>query len=60
MSRQFYRVARALYVEQSTLSRSIGKLERSLGMPIFERTRAGVKLTFAGCISFKTQSRLSQ
>jgi hypothetical protein len=30
----FYRAARALEVEQSTLSRAILKLERSIGMPI--------------------------
>lgn len=44
----FYRAARALDVEQSTLSRTILKLERSLGMPIFDRTRAGVRMTLAG------------
>lgn len=44
----FYRAARALDVEQSTLSRAILKLERSIGMPIFERSRAGVTLTLAG------------
>lgn len=43
-----YRAARALDVEQSTLSRSILKLERSIGMPIFERSRAGVTMTLAG------------
>jgi DNA-binding transcriptional LysR family regulator len=44
----FYRAARALDVEQSTLSRAILKLERSIGMPIFERSRAGVTMTLAG------------
>lgn len=44
----FYRAARALDVEQSTLSRNILKLERALGMPIFERSRAGVTMTLAG------------
>ena len=44
----FYRAARALDIEQSTLSRAILKLERSTGMPIFERSRAGVKTTVAG------------
>lgn len=44
----FYRAARALEVEQSTLSRNILKLERTLGMPIFERSRAGVTTTLAG------------
>lgn len=44
----FYRAARALDVEQSTLSRHILKLERVIGMPIFERSRAGVTMTLAG------------
>ncbi|WP_287459733.1 LysR family transcriptional regulator [Sphingomonas sp.] len=43
-----YRAARALNIEQSTLSRAILKLERSIGMPIFERSRAGVTMTLAG------------
>lgn len=44
----FYRAARALDIEQSTLSRNISKLERSLGMLVFERSRSGVTLTLAG------------
>lgn len=44
----FYRAARALNIEQSTLSRNILKLESAVGMPIFERSRAGVTMTFAG------------
>ncbi|ODP39580.1 LysR family transcriptional regulator [Sphingomonas turrisvirgatae] len=44
----FYRAARALNIEQSTLSRNILKLERAIGMPIFERSRAGVTSTLAG------------
>jgi len=44
----FYRAARALDVEQSAISRHILKLERAIGMPIFERSRAGVTTTFAG------------
>lgn len=44
----FYRAARALDIEQSTLSRSILKLEGSIGMPIFERSRSGVTTTLAG------------
>lgn len=44
----FYRASRVLDVEQSTLSRTILKLERSIGMPIFERSRAGVTMTLAG------------
>lgn len=44
----FYRAARALDVEQSTLSRSIQKLERSIGSKLFVRTRAGVMATKVG------------
>lgn len=44
----FYRAARALDIEQSTLSRNILKLERAVGTPIFERSRAGVTTTLAG------------
>lgn len=44
----FYRAARSLDIEQSTLSRNIIKLERVIGTPIFERSRAGVTMTLAG------------
>jgi DNA-binding transcriptional LysR family regulator len=44
----FYRAARALEIEQSTLSRNISKLERVVGTKLFDRTRAGVALTVAG------------
>lgn len=44
----FYRAARALDVDQSTLSRSISKLERSVGVDLFLRSRTGVVTTIAG------------
>lgn len=44
----FYRAARALDVEQSTLSRTILRLERALGAELFIRTRAGVTATATG------------
>ena len=44
----FYRAARALDVEQSTLSRSILRLERAIGTTLFQRTRSGVTATAAG------------
>ena len=44
----FYRAARAMDVEQSTLSRNILKLERMVGVKIFDRSRAGVTMTIAG------------
>lgn len=44
----FYRAARAIGVEQSTLSRRISKLEHVIGAKIFERSRAGVTTTLVG------------
>lgn len=38
----FYRAARALDVEQSTLSRNIIRLERMIGVKLFNRSRSGV------------------
>jgi DNA-binding transcriptional LysR family regulator len=43
-----YCAARALDVEQSTLSRSIHRLERAIGTTLFKRTRSGVTMTVAG------------
>jgi len=45
----FYRAAKALCVEQSTLSRNILKLERVVGARLFNRSGAGVAVTQAGC-----------
>lgn len=44
----FYRAARELKIEQSTLSRNISKLERVIGTRLFERSRSGVSTTKAG------------
>lgn len=44
----FYRAALVMGVEQSTVSRKILKLERVIGVKIFNRSRAGVTTTFAG------------
>lgn len=44
----FYRAARALNIDQSTLSRAILRLERTLGAELFIRSRAGVSPTDAG------------
>lgn len=54
----FYRAARALDIEQSTLSRNISKLERAIGMPIFERSRAGVTMTLAGSAFIRGAKRM--
>lgn len=44
----FYRAARALDVDQSTLSRNIARLERVIGAKLFARSLTGVKTTTAG------------
>ncbi len=44
----FYRAARVLDVEQSTLSRNIIRLERMIGVKLFNRSRSGVTTTIAG------------
>lgn len=54
----FYRAARALDIEQSTLSRHVLKLERAIGMAIFERSRAGVTMTLAGSAFIRGAKRM--
>jgi DNA-binding transcriptional LysR family regulator len=44
----FYRAARALDIEQSTLSRNILRLESAIGAKLFLRSRAGVTTTIPG------------
>jgi len=44
----FARGAEALQLNTSTISRRIGKLEEELGLTVFERGPAGVRLTPTG------------
>lgn len=44
----FQRAAKSIGIEESSLSRQIRNLERSLGAPLFHRSRAGVRPTLAG------------
>jgi DNA-binding transcriptional LysR family regulator len=50
------RAAEVLYVAPSAVSRQIALLERTYGMPLFERHAAGVRLTVAGEV-FARQAR---
>jgi Bacterial regulatory helix-turn-helix protein, lysR family len=44
----FHRAARVLGTQQSTVGRRVRALEDVLGVSLFERTPAGVRLTIAG------------
>ena len=44
----FARAAIMLSRNASTLSRRVGRLENELGLPLFERSHSGVRLTSAG------------
>ena len=41
------KAARKLYVAQPSLSQAVQKLEEQLGTPLFNRTTAGLTLTYA-------------
>ena len=44
----FSRAARRIHVVQSALSAAVGKLEKELGVPLFDRSRRQIELTAAG------------
>ncbi|MCG2797670.1 MAG: LysR family transcriptional regulator [Cellulomonas sp.] len=52
----FSRSAELLYVTQPTLSQQIGRLERELGVRLFDRTTRAVSLTAAG-VAFMREAR---
>ena len=47
-ARNFSLAAKQMIVTQSTVSKRIGELEKEVGQALFERGRAGVRLTLAG------------
>src|SRR3990167_6593374 len=54
----FRRAAAALNLRQSTLSRRVRRLEEELGVPLFERTSGGVRVTPAGVDVVRAAQRL--
>ncbi|MGI9377354.1 MAG: LysR substrate-binding domain-containing protein [Tsuneonella suprasediminis] len=54
----FSRAARLLNIKQATLSRQIGHIERRLGMPLFDRSLRGAKLTKDGEFYIRSVERL--
>ena len=44
----FSRAAQRIHVAQSALSASVGKLEKELGVPLFDRSKRQIELTAAG------------
>ena len=47
------KAAQKLYISQPSLSLSIQALEKETGIPLFERNRGEMKLTYAGSLFFK-------
>lgn len=54
----FTRAAERLHIEQSPLSRAIRELESDMGIPLFERTRQGTRLTWPGQIFLDDVKRI--
>ena len=52
--KSFSKAAQALFITQPALSIAIGKLEASLGMPLFDRSTRPISLTPAGHIYLQT------
>ncbi len=54
----FARAALQLRVAQSALSRRVQRLERVLGLPLFERHLRGVRLTEAGTLRLERAEKV--
>jgi DNA-binding transcriptional LysR family regulator len=59
--RHFTRAADELHIAQSALSHQIGRLERELGIPLFERTSRRVTPTEAGeAVAFRARRVMAE
>ena len=52
------KAAQKLYISQPSLSLSIQALEKETGIPLFERNRGEMKLTYAGSLFGTAQAGL--
>ena len=60
-SKSFSKAAKHLYLTQQGLSKAIKVLEEELGVPLFYRTKSGIKLTEYGeCLRSKAQNILNE
>ena len=50
------KAAQKLYISQPSLSLSIQALEKETGIPLFERNRGEMKLTYAGSLFYEWRS----
>ena len=56
--RSFSAAARRLFVSQPALSAAVKKVERELGLPIFDRSRSPLQLTDAGKAYIEAAERI--
>ena len=56
----FSRAAQRLYMTQPALSIAVQKVEESIGMPLFDRSRRPLKLTAAGQIYIDAVKKMNE
>ena len=54
------KAAKRLFISQPALTAALNKLEKELGVTLFERKRPPVKLTQAGAFYIKEMARIRQ
>lgn len=56
----FTKASRKLYISQPSISRQIANLEAEIGIPLFDRTKTGAKLTDGGKMYYDMFKRFKQ